>query len=247
MRGVPRRSSALMMTMFAAVLAVAGCSAVSSTLKQAGRSLKQVGAGAHNAPAKTYTVTAPVTSVTIDTAGAITVTGTSGSGPVRVTENASYSTAPPRTSHKVNGSALTLGYTCKSELLCSVDYDIKVPRGTAVHAEGREATVTLTSVSGPVTAKTVTGLISASGLTSPTARLQTSAGGIDAAFAATPASVNASTNAGSIVVSVPGSASYKVSADAVVGTSNVSVRRSAASRHAITAHSGLGGITIDSS
>ncbi|HEX6448132.1 MAG TPA: hypothetical protein VF060_01570, partial [Trebonia sp.] len=70
----------------------------------------------------------------------------------------------------------TLGYSCKAQLLCSVSYDIKVPRGTAVHAEGREGSVTLTSLSGPVTAQTVTGLITASGLTSPSAVLKSGAG-----------------------------------------------------------------------
>lgn len=247
MSGVPRRTRVLAAAGCAGVLAAAGCASVSSSLRQAGKSLQQVGAGAHGTPAKTYTVTAPVTSVTVDTAGSITVTGTSGSGPVTVTENGSYSTTPPATAHTVSGSALTLGYTCKTELLCSVDYDIKVPRGTAVHAEGREGTVTLTSLSGPVTAKTVTGLISASGLTSPTAVLKTNAGGIDATFSAAPASVDASTNAGSIVLSVPGSASYRVSADAVVGTTNVSVPRAATSPHSVTARSDLGGITINSS
>ena len=231
----------------AAVLLTAGCSSISSSLKGVGTSLKQVGAGSHSAPPKTYTVPAPVTSVTVNTSGNITVTGTSGSGPVTVTESASYSTTPPATTHKVSGSALTLGYTCKTELLCGVDYDIKVPRGTAVHAEGREGTVTLTSLAGPVTAQTVTGLISTSGLSSPSAVLKSGAGGIDATFAAPPVSVRATTDAGSIVLSMPGSAAYQVNADAVVGVSNVSVRRAAGSAHVITAHSDLGGITISPS
>lgn len=247
MTGVPRRVLALTVLTFAGVLAAAGCSAVSSSLNRARSSLKQVGAGAHSAPAKTYRVNSRVSSVAVNTEGTITVTGTSGSGPVKVTENASYSSAPPVTRHKVAGSALTLGYTCKSELLCSVDYDITVPHGTAVHAEGREGTVTLTSLSGPVTAKTVSGLISASGLTSESARLQADEGGIDATFSAAPASVSASTGAGSIVLGVPNSAAYKINSDAVVGTSNVSLRRSAASPHVIHAHSDLGDITIDPS
>lgn len=248
MAGNRRRARAIAAVVCAAALTVTGCSAVSSTLKKAGTSLKQVGAGARSAPAKTYTVNSRVTAVTVNTGGNITVTGTSGSGPVKVTENSSYSTTPPVTSHTVNGSGLTLGYTCKGELLCSVDYDITVPRGTAVHANGGQGTITLDSLSGPVTAKTVTGLINASSLTSPTAALKTSAsGGIIATFSAAPASVNASTSAGSIVVSVPNSTAYQVNADTVVGTSNVSVHRSPASSHVITARTDLGGITIDPS
>lgn len=239
-----RRARAIV-AVCAGMMLLAGCSAVGSSLDKARASLKQVGAGARSAPAKTYSVNSRITAVTVNTGGTISVTGTSGSGPVKVTESASYSTTPPATSHRVSGSALTLGYTCKNEILCSVDYDITVPRGTAVRANGSQGTVTLTSLSGPVTARTATGLINASGLTGPTADLKTSAGGgIVAAFSAVPASVSASTRAGSIVLSVPDSVPYKINADAVVGVSNVSVRRSPASPHVITAHSDLGGITI---
>ena len=210
-------------------------------------SLKQIGAGVHNPAGKTYTITPRVTTVTLDTAGSVTVTGSSGGGPVRVTEEASYSKTPPATTHTVSGSTLTLAYTCKSQLVCSVDYTIAVPRGVAVHAESREGSVTLTSVSGAVTARTFAGLITATGLTSPSAVLTSSAGGVDATFATPPASVQASTNAGTITIAVPGSADYKVSADAIVGVSTVTVHHSASATHVITAHSDLGSITISPS
>lgn len=241
MAGVPRRAAALAGAVCAfALLAATGCSSF-------GSSLKQLGAGVHDAPAKTYTITAKVTTLTVDTAGSVTVTGTAGSGPVTVTETPSYSKTPPATAHTVSGFALTLGYTCKTQLLCSVSYDIKVPRGIAVHAEGREGSVTLTSLSGPVTAKTVTGLITTSGLTSPSAVLNSGAGGIDATFTAPPASVQASTDAGTITIAVPGSATYQVNAHAVVGVTTVKVPHAAASPHVITAHSDLGSVTISPS
>lgn len=238
MAGFPSRAGAACAV---AVLAVtAGCSSVSS-------SLKQIGAGPHNPPAKTYTVTSRVTSLSVNTAGSVTVTGTAGPGPVTVRESLSYTTTPPATTRAVSGSALTLGYTCKTQLLCSVDYDITVPRGTAVHAEARQSSVTLTSLAGPVTAQTFTGLISATGLSSPSAVLKSGAGGINAAFTAAPASLQATATAGSITLSVPGSAVYRVSAHAVVGVTTVKVRRAASSPHAITAHSYLGSITISPS
>lgn len=240
MAGVPHRAAALAVTACAVASLAAGCSSF-------GSSLKQVGAGTHSAPAKTYTVSARVTTLTVDTAGSVTVTGTAGHGPVTVRESASYSKTPPAAAHTVSGSALTLRYTCKTQLICNVNYDIKVPRGTAVHAEGREGSVTLTSLSGPVTAQTVTGLITANGLSSPSAVLKSGAGGIDATFAAPPASVQASTDAGSIVISVPGAASYRLNAHAVVGVTTVKVRHAAASSHVITAHSDLGSVTISPS
>jgi hypothetical protein len=62
-----------------------------------------------------------------------------------------------------------------------------------------------------VTAQTVTGLITATGL------------------------------------SVPGAASYRVSAHAVIGLTTVKVRHAAAPPHVITAHSDLGSVTISPS
>ncbi|MBO0822060.1 MAG: hypothetical protein J2P26_14575, partial [Nocardiopsaceae bacterium] len=241
MARVPRRLSTVAVAACAVALLAAGCSSVRS-------SLKQVGSGVHTPAARTYTVTGEVTALTLDTAGSISVTGTASGGPVTVTESPSYTAARPVTSHTVSRSGqLTLGYTCKTQLVCSVSYTIKVPRGTAVHAEGREGTVTLSSLAGPVTARTVTGFINANSMSSPSAVLNSGAGGINATFTTAPASLKASTHAGSITISVPGQDTYQVSADAIVGTTHVTVPRAAKSAHAITAHSDLGGITINSS
>jgi hypothetical protein len=206
-----------------------------------------VGAGVHSPAGKTYSITSHVTAVTLDTAGSVTVTGTGGGGPVTVTEEPSYSKTAPATTRTVSGGTLTLGYTCESQLLCSVDYVIKVPRGVAVHAESREGSVTLTSVSGPVSARTFAGLITATGLTSPSAVLKSSAGGVNATFAAAPSSVQASTDAGSITITLPGSAAYKVNAHADVGVTSVTVRHSNSAADTISAHSDLGDITISPS
>jgi DUF4097 and DUF4098 domain-containing protein YvlB len=162
-----------------------------------------------------------------------------------VTEELSYSKTPPATTRTVSGTTLTLAYACKAQLVCRVDYTINVPSGVAVHAESREGSITLTSVSGPVTAQTFTGLITATGLASPTAVLKSGAGGVDATFTSAPASLQASTDAGSITLTVPGSVAYKVSAHAVVGVTSVTVRHSDSAGDAITAHSDLGDITIE--
>jgi hypothetical protein len=223
----------------AVALLIAGCGSLTP--------LKQFGAGVKNPAGKTYTVTGHVSAVTVNTAGSVTVTGRSGGGSVTVNEELSYSKTPPATTRTVSGSTLTLAYSCKSQLVCSVDYTISVPSGVAVTAESREGSVTLTSVSGAVSAQTFAGLITATGLSSPTAVLKSGAGGIDATFTSAPASVQASTDAGSITIAVPGSAAYKVSAHAVVGVSNITVHNSATATRTITAHSDLGSITVSAS
>jgi hypothetical protein len=232
----PRSAPALALVACAVASALAGCGA-----------LGHVGAGVHVSPSSAYSVTARVTTVVIDGgSGSITVTGTS-HGAIQVSQQPSYSKKPPVTTRTVSGSTLTLAYTCPTELVCGVAYDVQVPPDVAVHAVTREGSITLSSVTGPVTAQTVAGFISATSLASPSATFKSSAGGINASFTAAPGSVQASTTAGPIFVAVPNIVSYKVSGHTYVGKTTVTVRQASASTHTITAHSDLGSITISPS
>jgi hypothetical protein len=209
--------------------------------------LKQIGAGSHTAPAKTFTVTGHVTTLVINGgAGTIDVTGTN-RGTILVSQQSSYSKTPPAATHRLSGTTLTLSYTCTAQLVCGVSYVVQVPRSMAVRAVTRAGSITLTSLAGPVTAQTDAGLITTTGLGSPTADLKSNAGGIDATFSAAPGSLHASTNVGPITLNVPGSASYKIDTHTFVGSSTVTVRKNAASPHVITASSDLGSITISPS
>jgi hypothetical protein len=222
----------------AAALAIAGCGA-----------LGQVGAGVHVSPSSAYSVTGRITTVVINGgSGSITVTGID-HGAIRVSQQPSYSDSkkPPVTTRRVSGSTLTLSYTCPAEFVCGVTYDVQVPPGVAVRAATREGSITLTSVTGPVTARTVAGFISATSLASPSATLKSSAGGINASFTVPPGSVQASTTAGPISLAVPNTVSYKVNGHTYVGKTTVTVRQATASTHTITAHSDLGSITISPS
>jgi len=229
----------------AATLAVVACALL--PLAAGCGALKQVGAGSHTPPASTFTVTARVSTVVIDGgASSITVTG-SDRDTVLVSEQLSYTKTPPTTSRQLAGSTLTLTYSCTAQLVCGVAYDVQVPLTVAVTVRTRAGAITLTGLGGPVSAQTDAGLITAWGLSSPTAELKSNAGGIDAAFSVAPASVAASTNVGPITLTVPGSVSYKVSTHTFVGSSTVTVRKSAASSHVINASSDLGSITISPS
>jgi hypothetical protein len=230
MRGISRAIAAFGV---AAPFLLAGCGSVG-----------QLGAGTHHPPATTFTVTARVTSLVVKGgAGSITVTGSSRAG-IAVSQHSSYTNTPPAMTHAVSGTTLTLTYTCPGEFVCGVSYDIQVPRGVAVQASGAAGAITLTSLAGPVSAQTTTGLISATGLDSPTASLKSRAGGINATFTSAPASVHASTNVGPISISVPRSASYHVELRTFVGSKTVTVPVDDASPHAISASSDLGSITI---
>jgi len=217
----------------ALALALGGCDA-----------LGKIGAASHTPPAKSFTVGSRVTAVVIDGgSGSISVTGSARSS-VLVAQQASYSKTAPSVTHVVRGTTLTLSYTCPVELVCGVSYDVQVPSGVSVSISAGAGSITLTSLSGPVTARADAGLITAVALGSATASFSSSAGGVIASFSAAPGSVSASTHVGPITLTVPGTVAYKVSTHTFVGTSTITVRRSATSVHVIHASSDLGSISV---
>jgi hypothetical protein len=199
--------------------------------------------GTHKATA-VYQISVPVSTVIVTShAGSVAVTG--GSGPaISVTEQVTYSRTRPVTSRAVSGQTLTVSYTCPAEIVCSVSYVLRVPRTVAVQATAEAGSIRLAGLAGSVTAKADVGLISATGLTGASVSLITSVGAINAAFAAAPATLQATARVGAITLRVPGTASYQVSADAHIGKAAVSVPRSASSAHAITATTDVGAIVV---
>ncbi len=100
--------------------------------------LGKIGAGSHNPPATAFTVSARVTAVVINGgSGSIDVTGSSRST-VSVSQRATYSGKPPAVAHVLRGTTLTLSYTCPTELVCGVSYDVQVPAGVAVSVAARD-------------------------------------------------------------------------------------------------------------
>lgn len=230
------RAAGAAAVMCAVLPAAAGCGA-----------LKQFGAGSHTAPTQNFTISGHITTVVINgDSASITVTG-SNRGTILVSQQPYYSKKLPTTVRRISGTTLTLSYNCASELVCGVTYNVLVPRGVAIQAGSSAGSITLISLAGAVSARTDAGLITATDLSSPLVQLSSSAGGIIAAFSAVPGSVRASTHLGSISISVPGAASYKISTHTYVGASTVAVHKNAASPHLITASSDLGSITISPS
>ena len=74
--------------------------------------------------------------------------------------------------------------------------------------------------------------------------LSMSAGRIDVTFSAPPVSLTATNIAGPVSLRVPGGVPYAVRAHASVGSTRVSVTRSPASPHVITASTTTGTVTI---
>ena len=199
--------------------------------------------GTHRAMT-TYQISSPVsTVVVIGHVGNVTVTGGSGPG-ISVTQQADYSRTPPETTRTVSGQTLTVTYTCPAQVVCGVAYTLGVPRGIAVRVTAGAGSIHLAGLAGSVTARADAGLINATGLTGGSVGLATSVGAISASFAAAPVTVRATARVGAIALHVPGTASYKVTADAHLGKAVVSVPQSSSSGHAITATTDVGAIVI---
>ena len=231
-------------------LALAGCHATGTAGTSPGTTSASASAspgfsvpGTHTA-ATTYQVSAPVRTVVVDGhTGNVTVTG--GSGPaISVTQEADYSRTPPTTTHTVSGNTLTVTYSCPTQVVCGVAYTLEVPRSVTVQVSTGTGAIRLAGLAGTVTAQADVGLISATGLTGAAASLTTSVGAISASFAAAPVTLQASARVGAITLRVPGTASYRVSANAHVGKATVSIRQSPSSAHAITATTDVGAIII---
>ena len=215
---------------------VAGCGA-----------LGKVGASAHNPPAASFTVSARVTAVVINGgAGSVDVTGSARST-VSVSQQATYTDTPPKATHVLHGTTLTVSYTCPAQIVCSMSYQVQVPRDVAVSVSTGAGAVTLTSLAGALSAHASAGLITADDLRSPAATFKTNAGGVIAAFSAAPRSLTATTNVGPITLTVPGSVAYRLNTHTFVGTSTVTVPRSSSPAHTISASSDLGSISINPS
>jgi hypothetical protein len=193
-----------------------------------------------------YRISAPVSTViVISHVGDVTVIGGGlTTSAASVTQEADYSSSPPVTSRTISGKTLTVTYTCPVQLVCGVAYIVRVPRDVAVEATAGAGAIRLTGLGGRVTAKADVGSISAVGLTGSIVSLATDVGGISATFAAAPATIQAMTRVGGIMLRVPGTVSYKVSVDAHLGKATVSVPQDSSSPHAITVTDDVGTVLI---
>ncbi|MCQ4044272.1 DUF4097 family beta strand repeat-containing protein [Streptantibioticus rubrisoli] len=171
--------------------------------------------------------------------GNVRVTG--GGSTVSVTERQNYQSAPPHTTHTTADGTLTLTYDCQD---CGVDYDVRVPTGTAVSVTANTGDVTISAMGGLVTASTDTGSVTGDRLASGQAHLTSETGDVRATFDHTPSTVYATSQTGSVHVTVPRGTPYAVQASAQTGKVSVDVTRDDHSPHTITAKAETGDVTV---
>jgi len=169
---------------------------------------------------------------------------------VAITAQPSYQGTPPVLTSTVRAGVLTISARClpASGQSCQVALNLTLPRTLAIAASTGMGGVSVANINGPVTASdalgtvqliNVTGVISVHdslgdingvGLASPRARFAADLGAINVAFASPPARVDATDQEGNIMITVPATATYQVSEQAVLGSARCSVPRSANSR-----------------
>jgi len=224
-------------------LAITGCAAsvINSTVVTGSTGISIP--GTHRSTA-VYQIGSPVSTLVVNGhAGSVSVTGGAGPG-TSVTEHVTYSRTAPATTRTVSGGTLTVTYSCPDEAVCSVSYDIQVPRAAAVQVTTGAGGIQLSGLAGNLTAQADAGVIDADGLSSPSASLTTSVGAITAAFTTAPVTIQATADVGAVTLRVPAGTSYRVSADARVGRATVSVPQSPSASHVITATTDVGTITV---
>ncbi|MFD5465623.1 DUF4097 family beta strand repeat-containing protein [Kitasatospora sp. NPDC127059] len=171
--------------------------------------------------------------------GGVEVTGAGDS--VQVVERQSYRGSAPRTTHEVKDGVLRLAYSCDS---CGVGYTVRVPAGTKVRIKEENGGVRLAGLAAEVDAAVENGGVEATGLTSPTARLSATNGGVRADFAAAPTALDARVGNGGVRLAVPSGAAYAVTAEAREGGTDVGVPSQPGAAHTITARAETGGVTV---
>ncbi|MFH9351733.1 DUF4097 family beta strand repeat-containing protein [Kitasatospora sp. NPDC017646] len=171
--------------------------------------------------------------------GGVVVTGTGDA--VQVVEKQTYRGAAPKTSHEVKDGVLRLAYSCDS---CGVGYEVRVPAGTKVRIKEENGGVRLVGLSAEVEATVQNGGVEATGLTSPTAHLNATNGGVRADFAAAPTTLDARVGNGGVRLKVPSAAAYTVTAQARDGGADVGIPSQPGAAHSITARAETGGVTV---
>jgi hypothetical protein len=190
-------------------------------------------------------VSSPVTGLIVrGSVGNVSITGGDRST-VAITAYLVYRGSAPVLIRRVTGGVLDLGYSCpRSSRKCGVSFNLTVPRGLATTVRLEVGQIRLSGLSGTITASTGVGPIQASGMSGPRVRLTTGPGMISAGFTAPPQQIVANSGVGSVTIRVPSGTAYRVNASTQVGSVRVSVPRAAASSHVIEATTGTGTVTV---
>ncbi|MBN9111335.1 MAG: hypothetical protein J0I34_21435 [Pseudonocardia sp.] len=237
-----RRSRLLPIVLFALVLA--GCGNLQVTGSGSGG-----GPGGDGSPGETSTQRhdVAISRVEVDSdAGTLEVrAGADGSATVDRTLRWTGDRKPVVT-ETVEGTTLKLSVSCpgRGSDRCEAGLVVTVPAAAAVRARLQAGDVAVSGLSGDQDLSSQAGGVRGEKLGAAEVAAETSAGGVDLAFATAPRTVDARSSAGSVSVKVPGGP-YAVTAESSVGGAEVTVPTDPGAPSRITARSSAGEVTVE--
>ncbi len=210
-----------------------------------------------------YTIPAAARSLTVHGPGEVRVTGSSASGPARMTGTARYSLVRPAVTERTADGVTTVGYGCDLPFgNCTLDATVSAPAAMPVSVSTSSGDATVTGMTGPVTVSggdgvyashvsgplslgTDSGNIQGTAVTSASVTASSGDGNIEIVFASVPRDVRVNSSSGDItLVLPPGQTPYRVLAVSDSGAVSDQVVQSPSAPDTITARTGSGNITI---
>ena len=211
-------------------------------------------------------VDSPVTSLHVDgDTTDVDVVPAAPGAPVTVRAELTDRDGEARWSHRVQGERLDVTSACKFRLFanfCSVRLQVAVPQGSAVRMRTGTGDlvveqmgdvdlstgtgeITMRSVTGPVRATTSTGDVTAQGLTAGEVTARAATGDVTLDFAQPPSRVRANTSTGDVIVGLPDDdTAYRVDTSTSTGDTDTQVPVDTRSERVITASADTGDVRV---
>jgi DUF4097 and DUF4098 domain-containing protein YvlB len=195
----------------------------------------------------TEQVTGPVAVLEVGSdSGRVTVLG-SDSPTVTVTRSIFREPDAPVETVRHEGDVLHIESECEVDSPrgpCRIDYDLTVPRGTAVVISGASGDLSTAGLTGPLTARSASGSILVAEHQGATTVAQTASGDVEVRLGSRPESVEATSASGNVQVALPDAGPYRVQAATASGDTDIDVRTDPGARSTITARTTSGDVTV---
>jgi hypothetical protein len=167
---------------------------------------------------------------------------------VTVREQLQWLLRRPRVRMATHRGTLTLGASCPNSgpvNRCKADLELAIPFDADVVVRSDAGDLSARRLAGHLQLSTNTGDVTGRDLNPAAARATTDAGNVDLDFTTEPVSVNASSDVGNVLVTVPPGGEYRVDATTDSGDIKVAgVIRNDRSRRSITASANAGDVTV---
>lgn len=238
--GVTRSRRVPLLIAVTSAVFLAGCASSTSSTSS---SPSSANGSSSKAAGGSYTLPSSVKTLKISNeVGTTRVTAAQSSSQVSVVERPS---GDATSDHTVAGSTSTISSHCPGSGNCHIDYQITMPPGVALNVNASAGLVSLQGGFTEAQIKTEAGEVSGTGLGHGSYTVATGAGKVDLTFTSAPTLVKVTTDAGIIAVTVPGSASYRVTVSTEVGKSDVKVPNDATAANVIDLHAEVGSVSLD--